>query len=204
MEVQSATVEIPGTPEYFLCNSVAFVGDYGEFLAKLASSTVAPISNKALSGVPLSGTSNKLNSGYYKQAKKLVDNLKVYYISGVSHKYTQGGSFTTSLHLTHGRIWSKRFNVGYAFTEDESDELLKNVKQLYLNRKHSDFDEIVKRAVSSKNTSELMKSEVSANYIKQSQKMVKKKQTPATISIQIPDPADFSVFNSAGGTVKMQ
>ena len=140
-EAQSATVEIPGTPEYFLCNIVAFVGNYGEFIAKLALSArnlgVSPtVANATFGNIEVAKSEVPLPAS---QAKKLVENMKVYYISGISHKYTQGGSFTTSLRLTHGRLWGKHFNVGFAFSNDENDQLLQGMKELYLNRPSDDM-----------------------------------------------------------------
>ncbi len=148
LEVQSATVEIPGTPEYFVCNPIAFVGNFGELLAKLAYSTVkSTIANSTSSVLNINAATSFKEISTSAMVEKLINSIRVYYISGVSHRYSQGGSFTTTLTLTHGRLWGNHFNVGYAFTADENNQLLQNFKKLSLNRKDDDKTMLKKMAV---------------------------------------------------------
>lgn len=142
LEVKSATVEIPGTPEYFLCNSIVFIGNFNSFIAGLARGipkTDEEQYDPNVKGSSVLGKITKFFKGDKDVAKEVVDNLRVYYISAISHKYTQGSSFTTTLTLTHGRRWGEHYNVGYAFKEDESDELLQAFKKVALNRPKDDF-----------------------------------------------------------------
>jgi hypothetical protein len=195
LETQSATIEIPGTPEYFLCNSVAFVGNFGEFAAKLAlKSVTSTIAGSTNLGNIQSATVEKALAGK-ELANKLVDNLKVYYISGISHKYAQGGNFTTTLTLTHGRLWGKHYNVGYAFSEDENDKLLQNFKKL-LNRT-TDDTEIFRKLM------------IQSGILNNIQPTVRKNATPSMDSITVIKPSDknaassiYSVITSQGTVVQ--
>jgi len=126
-ELKSATVEIPGTPELYLCNTVAFVGDLNDVIKKLALSNVTETVSDATKMI--SRIESGLTPTYH--GGDLIDNLPVYYISGISHKYTQGGSFTTTLTLTHGRRWGKHFMVGYSFSEQDHEELMALMKKYF-------------------------------------------------------------------------
>jgi len=119
-ELKSATVEIPGTPELYLCNTVAFVGDLNDITKQLALSTIGQIASRVTGIYNIEVGTTKTPSD-----SSIINNIPVYYISGISHKYTQGGSFTTTLTLTHGRRWSglATGSVGYSFSLDDHDEL---------------------------------------------------------------------------------
>jgi len=139
-EVQSATVEIPGTPEYYLCNVVAFVDDINETIQKMALETVGQtVTEASLLQSLISPVTPIHNINVGARAKKesgseIVDNFKVYYISGITHKYQQGGNFTTTLTLTHGRRWKDKFDVGYSFSEEDHEKLL-DVFRKYIGQK---------------------------------------------------------------------
>lgn len=126
-EVRSASVEIIGNPEIFLCQTMLFVGDLEKLLDKVSWSHM-------LLGTPVANIDIIADD-----VKKIINSFKVYYVSGVSHKYTQGSSFTTSLTLTHGRMFDQDYGpegVGY-FIDAKSDE---NLVRLLYDYKRLNYD----------------------------------------------------------------
>ena len=115
-EIKSAEITIPGTPEYSVCNSVALIGNLDDFTKKIILNKTPTVPTKKTQAF----TDDTIN------------NINVYYITGISHKYAQGASFTTTLSLTHGRKWGKRYGVGYGFTDADDKEIYEAVKKIYL------------------------------------------------------------------------
>ena len=118
-ELRSATVTINGTPEMRLCNTVAFVGDLGGALQKVGFNpfTAPP-------------TESDLPNGTFTSLQQML----VYYISTISHSYTQGREFTTTLGLTHGRHWTDALpsgSVGYGASGPQTDATYSSMRQFY-------------------------------------------------------------------------
>jgi len=133
-EIKSAEITIPGTPEYSVCNVVALVGNLDDF-----SNQVSP----KITDVVTSEKNRKI-------AKDVIDNINVYYINGITHKYMQGASFTTTLSLTHGRKWGKRYGVGYGFTPEDDKEIYEKVKKIYFKQEEDDVENARKVVVNGK------------------------------------------------------
>ena len=146
-ELKSATVEIPGTPEMFLCNTVAFVDDMSDILKGIAVNNIVPgsVVNTVADKLPNVevGLESTITPSKNPTINTLLDNMKVYYITGVSHKYTQGGDFATTLTLTHGRTWNTHWNLGYSYSEKENDKIYNNFKTLALGQKQQEADTFV-------------------------------------------------------------
>jgi hypothetical protein len=94
--------------------------------------------------------------------------------------------------LTHGRLWGKHFNVGYAFSGDENNQLLQNFKKLWLNRKHSDMDMLIQAAV------QQQREKQASEIPKTNKNQAKTKAYPPVDSVQIQ--YDFTVSTNVGGS----
>ena len=145
-EVRLANVEIIGNPEIVLCQTMLFVGDLEKLLKKVSLGSIVG----QVLGISTVNVSNL--DIISDDIKKIIGSFKVYYVSGISHKYTQGSSFTTSLTLTHGRMFDQDYGpegVGY-FIDAKSDEnlvrLLYDYKRLNYDKDRGRIDDFFKLA----------------------------------------------------------
>jgi len=144
-EVRSASVEIIGNPEIVLCQTMLFVGDLEKLLKKVSLGSIVG----QVLGISTVNVSNL--DIISDDIKKIIGSFKVYYVSGISHKYTQGSSFTTSLTLTHGRMFDKDYGpegVGY-FVDDKDNSLVKllyDYKRLNYDKEKGRIDDFFKLA----------------------------------------------------------
>jgi hypothetical protein len=112
--LKSANITINGTPEMRLCNTVAMVGDLGSVLQSASSNPFSQLAPSVATGVAPSVTLTALQQ------------VLVYYISAITHNYTQGKDFTTTLTLTHGRHWTDALpsgNVGYGTSGPQTNSI---------------------------------------------------------------------------------
>lgn len=128
--LRSATVTINGTPEIRMCNTVAFVGNLQQMMKTVATNQIA--ANAA--GILGTITAASLSQGSSPGAVSALKNILVYYVSAVSHNYLQGGRYTTTLTLTHGRHWTDPLpqgNVGYSLDAKDTDGIVGQMKDAY-------------------------------------------------------------------------
>lgn len=126
--IKSSTVTINGTPEIRMCNTVAFVGNLQQILKTVATNQMAA----AASGV-LGGASTALLSlrSLPVGAVAALQNVMVYYVTGVTHNYVQGGRYTTTLTLTHGRHWTDPLphgSVGFSLDGNDTDAVVQQMR----------------------------------------------------------------------------
>jgi len=129
-KLRSATVTIVGTPEMRLCNTVAFVGDLQQTLKTVATNEMAAAASGILnlSGVStLTFSLSSLSPG----AVAALRGVLVYYVTGISHNYVQGGSYETTLTLTHGRHWTDPLpqgSVGFSLDANDTDTVVAQMR----------------------------------------------------------------------------
>lgn len=137
--LRSATVTINGTPEIRVCNTVAFVGNLQQTMRNVAQNQLS-ISDVTGLGTVAATAANIVNKGAVLSpaasigAVAALKNILVYYVSAVTHNYTQGGRYTTTLTLTHGRPWTEPLNqgsVGYALDAKDSDSVVEQMKAAF-------------------------------------------------------------------------
>ncbi len=101
---KTMTITIPMRPELKLARTIAIVpisldslfsGDSNQSFAKYVEL--------------LDHWTNLYKIGNDQDVKRILENLPVYYISGIQHNYTAGSLCTTTLQLTHGRKWTQDF-----------------------------------------------------------------------------------------------
>ncbi len=130
--LRSATVTINGTPEIRLCNTVAFIGDLQNTLKIVATNQMAAAASN-LSTLAL-GSVSTLNfslSSLSPGAVAALRDVMVYYVSGITHVYNQGGSYKTTLTLTHGRHWTDPLpqgSVGFSLDANDTDTVVAQMR----------------------------------------------------------------------------
>jgi len=129
--IKTSTVTINGTPEIRMCNTVAFVGDLQNTLKTVATNQMAAAASGLLGGASTALLSlRNLPPG----AVAALKNVLVYYVTGISHNYVQGGSYDTTLTLTHGRRWTDPLpqgSVGYALDATDTDTVVQQIRAAF-------------------------------------------------------------------------
>jgi hypothetical protein len=137
--LKSATMTINGTPELRLCNTVALVGNLSTALQSVSLNPFASSAiTKLTSTLPaVAGPVNSLmvqNSTVPQSTLTALQKMLVYYISTISHSYTQGREFTTTMSLTHGRHWTDALpsgSVGYGTSGPQTDATYQSMLSFY-------------------------------------------------------------------------
>jgi hypothetical protein len=145
-EFKSADVTITGTPEIRVCNTIAFVGNAQDRLRNLVGGqragvlSVAAIQQsimRAIKGGSISGAATfpSLNKTSVAQTAMFgMDDVMVYYVSGVTNSYQQGSQMVTKLNLTHGRYWSDPLpfgGVGYGLDAADTNEAVEVLRKYF-------------------------------------------------------------------------
>lgn len=128
--LKSATVTINGTPEIRLCNTVAFVGDLQNTLKIVATNQMAAAASN-LSTIGGVSTLNFSLSSLSPGAIAALKDVMVYYVTAITHTYSQGGSYKTTLTLTHGRHWTDPLpqgSVGFSLDANDTDTVVAQMR----------------------------------------------------------------------------
>jgi len=111
--INTGSVTIAGTPELEVGRTIGLIGNKDNIVNTIkkinASSAKSLRGDETKVTAKISGAINSLNQDIIEQMKR----LPVYYIDTISHSYTQGKTFTTTLGLTHGRVLGNRYGTGF-------------------------------------------------------------------------------------------